>query len=123
VDELSATMAQAPAEAVDREIETWLGKICIALDLDRSAIYERDSAGRGVRTSHTWVRANFPPLPRNYDPEKLARSSTDWVMAGNRLVFSRPSDIPPDWDDTRRFLERYGPKASAISRFGRVVRS
>jgi hypothetical protein len=74
VDELSATMAQAPAEAVDREIETWLGKICIALDLDRSANYERDAPGRGVRTSHTWVRANFPPLPCNYDPESSPRA-------------------------------------------------
>lgn len=113
VEELSATMAQSPADAVDREIETWLGKICVVLDLDRSAIYERDAPGKGVRTTHTWVRPNFPPFPDNYNPEKL-KSSTDWVMAGHRLVFSRPSDIPLEWDDTRRFLERYGPKASAI---------
>jgi len=113
VDDLSAAMAQAPAEAVDREIETWLGKICVALDLDRSAVYERDAPDKEVRTSHTWVRPGFPLFPRKYAPEKIA-NSTQWVLAGNQLVWSRPEEIPSEWKDTRRFVRRYGPKASAI---------
>src|ERR1035441_4781024 len=71
VGELSAAMARAPADAVDREIDSWLGKICQALDLDRSAVYERDAPGEPVRTTHTWRRANSPPFPRHYDPGKL----------------------------------------------------
>jgi len=67
-------MAQAAAEVVDREIETWLGKICIALDLDRSAIYERDAPGRGVRTTHTWVRANFPDFPIGIIPKSSQKA-------------------------------------------------
>ena len=35
-------------------------------------------------------------------------------MAGNQLTFSRPSNIPAELTDTRRFVERYGPKASAV---------
>src|SRR5208282_4352818 len=35
-------------------------------------------------------------------------------MAGNQLTFSRPSDIPAELADARRFAERYGPKASAV---------
>ena len=46
VGELSAAMARVPADEVDREIELWLGKISQALNLDRSAIYEREFAGR-----------------------------------------------------------------------------
>jgi signal transduction histidine kinase len=114
VGELSAAMAAAPADAVDHEIETWLGKICQALDLDRSAVYERDAPDKPVRTTHTWRRANFPPFPRNYDPEKLIRATTDWVMAGNQLTFGRPAEIPAELEDARRFVERYGPKASAV---------
>lgn len=114
VDQLSAAMALAEAHAVDREIEFWLGKICQALDLDRSAIYERDAPGEPVRTTHTWLRANFPPFPPNYDPEKLFKTTTNWVMAGNQLTFSHPSDIPAELGDARRFVERYGPKASAV---------
>lgn len=114
VNELSMVMTRAPAHTVDREIETWLGRICQVLDLDRSAIYERDAPGEPVRTTHTWLRGNFPPFPRNFDPEKLVKTSTDWIMAGNQLVFSRPVDIPVELADTRRFVEKYGPKASAI---------
>ena len=51
VDELSAAMTRAPGDAVDREIETWLGKICEDLGLDRSAVYERDSPLDPVRTT------------------------------------------------------------------------
>src|ERR1700724_995785 len=113
VGELSAAMARVPADEVDGEIELWLGKICRALDLDRSAIYERDAQNQPVRTTHTWGRPNFPPFPRNYDPEKLIQRSTQLVMSGKMLVFARPSEIPVENQDTRRFVEKYGPKASA----------
>jgi len=113
VDELSAAMARAPADAVDREIESWLGKICRALALDRSAVYERDSPDETVRTTHTWVRPNCPPFPRHYDPGKLFQATTDWVMAGNQFTFARPSDIPVENQDLRRMVQRYGPQASA----------
>jgi signal transduction histidine kinase len=83
------------------------------LDLDRSAVYERDSPDQPVRATHTWVRPNFPPFPKNYDPEKLIQRSTELVMSGKTLVFARPSDIPVENQDTRRFVEKYGPKASA----------
>jgi len=112
MDELSAAMAQARAEAVDREIQTWQEKICKALSLDRSVIYESETPGK-VRRSHIWVRANFPQLPKKFHPEKFVNSG-DWVFSGNQLVFSRPSEIPPEWKEMRRAVEQYGPKASAI---------
>jgi signal transduction histidine kinase len=113
VAELSEAMALAPSHSVDLAVGTWLGKICLTLGLDRAAIYERDAPGKPVRVSHTWVRANFPPLPKNYDPEKLFKRTTDWVMAGNQYLFSCPSEIPDEWGDVKRFVARYGPTASA----------
>jgi signal transduction histidine kinase len=114
VDELSAVMTRAPAHAVDDEIETWLGKICRALDLDRSAIYERDSPFDPVRVTHTWKRPKIPPFPPSFNPEKYLKATTDWVMAGNQIVFSSPNEIPAELADGKDFVERYGPKASAI---------
>lgn len=113
VDELSAAMALAPADAVDREVDSWLGKICEALDLDRSAIYERDAQDQPVRTTHTWLRPGFPPFPPDYDPEKFFPMGTKLVMRGISSTFASPSDIPREDEETRRFVERYGPKASA----------
>jgi signal transduction histidine kinase len=114
VGELSAAMARAPADEVDREIELWLGRISKALDLDRSAIYERDAAGEPVRTTHTWRRPDFPPFPRNYDPQKFFQATVDWVMGGNPITFSQSDEIPSELIDVRRFVERWGPKASAV---------
>ena len=113
VGELSAAMAQVPAEAVDGEIEKWLGKISLALDLDRSAIYERDAPNRLVRTSHTWLRPNFPPFPKKYDPQKMFEKTTNWVLAGNQLVFSSPEKIPSSLRDVKVWVLKHGPKASA----------
>jgi signal transduction histidine kinase len=114
VGELSAAMAQTPAEAVDNEIEKWLAKICLALDLDRSGIYERDAPSWLVRTSHTWVRSSIPPFPKKYDPQKLLENTTRLVLSGKRIVFSHPDQIPFDLGDAKRFVSRYGPKASAV---------
>lgn len=114
VEELSEAMARASADAVDREIESWLSKICRALDLDRSAIYERDAADAPLRVTHTWRRAESPQFPRNYDPEKFFNATMDWVMGGKPITFSRPAEIPPELPDARRFVERWGPKASAV---------
>ena len=112
--DLSAAMAQVLADAVDREIEAWLGKICLALDLDRSAIYERDAPGQPVRTSHIWLRTGLPPFPRKYDPERFFKRTADWVMAGNQFTFSQPNEIPFELGDLKPFVDRYGPKASAV---------
>jgi GAF domain-containing protein len=114
VGEMSAAMALATADRVDGEIESWLGKICQALDLDRSNIFERDAPGGPLRMTHNWHRANFPGFPRNFDPEKFLQLTTEWVMAGNQLVAARPSDLPAELTDLRRFMERHGPKAGAI---------
>jgi signal transduction histidine kinase len=56
----------------------------------------------------------FHPFPRNYDPEKLFKTTAEWVMDGNQLTFSRPGDIPAELADARLFVERYGPKACAV---------
>ncbi len=66
------------------------------------------------RCAHAWLRQNFPPFPKKYDPEKLLQRTTRWVMAGNRVVFSHPDEIPFDLADSKKFVRRYGPKASAV---------
>ena len=54
--ELSAAMARASAHEIDREIDHWLGEICEALDLDRSALYERSAPGHRTRLARSGPR-------------------------------------------------------------------
>jgi len=117
VSELSASMARVPAQGVDQEIQTWLDKICLTLALDRCAVYQRTSPGGPVYTSHVWVRPNsstIPPLPRNFDAERLFKKTAEWVLAGNPFVYARRSEIPPEFRVSDRISERYAAKASAV---------
>jgi len=115
LSELSAAMARVPADAVDSEIETWLGKICLALGLDRSTVFQRSTVDGPVYISHTWTRpnCNIPTLPRSLDVGKYFRKTAEWVMAGNLFVYARRSEIPPDFRIPDRISERYSAKASA----------
>jgi len=108
-------MARVPADAVDREIDAWLGKICLSLDLDRSAVYQRTTAEGPVYISHTWTRpnSNIPTVPRSLDVGKHFKKTTDFVLAGNQFVYARRSEIPPDFRVPDRISERYSPKAIA----------
>lgn len=114
VDELSTAMALVRAEAVDDEIEAWLGKICLALDLDRSGIFEHYADEKRFRVFKTWVRQGFPPLPPNDDPSWNTEIFDAWVLNGNRLVFSDPREIPAKFPDLKQFISRYGPRASVM---------
>jgi hypothetical protein len=75
------------ADAVDREFESWSRETCLALDLDRSGIYELAALGEVFRSTHTWHRANIRPFPRHYDPGKFVQTTTNSVMAGNQIMF------------------------------------
>ena len=114
MDEFTEAIAFVRADAVDSEIEVSLGKICRTLNLDRSEIYERDAPDKPLRLSHSWLRANIPPLPRNFHPEKFLPDTVEWVTAGKLVTFSRVSEIPIELADARKFVGQYGPKASAI---------
>jgi len=114
VDDLSAAIAHASAEAVDHEIESWLARICVALDVDRGAIHECDTPGKKFRVSLMWLQPGTPAFPKVDNPIWNMDDADDWVLAGNRLVFSRASEISAQFPDLKRFVSRYGPKASAI---------
>jgi signal transduction histidine kinase len=107
-------MATAPAEAVDREIKVWIEEICLALDLDHGAIYERDAQGGKTRVSQMWSRPGLPAFPPHDDPQWHIEEVDDWLLAGKRIVFSRPSEIPSEFAGIGRFLKLYEQKAFAM---------
>jgi signal transduction histidine kinase len=114
IDQLSAAMAHARADAVDDEIEAWLGKICIALDLDRSGLHQHFPHENRFRLYKTWLRPGYPPFPPTDDPIWSTEKIDAWILAGNPIVFSHPSEIPVKFPDLRRFVSQYGPKASVL---------
>src|SRR5262249_8309390 len=66
--ELATTFVDIAAEAVDSHIETALGRIAQALELDRSAVVQRVEGHFLV--THEWTRPGFPRLPSAVIPEE-----------------------------------------------------
>ena len=113
---LSTAMARVPAIEVDREIDKWLGRICLALNLDRSTMFQRDSPGRPIYASHTWLRpglAGASRIPLDLDPEREFPKMAAWVIAGNNFVFSDRTQIPPELRVSEENSDRYLPRAIA----------
>src|SRR5271166_2499083 len=112
--DLSRALARVAGPEVDREIEKWLGRICNALDLDRSGIFERSAPGRPVSLTHRWVKEPFPADPAVLVANDISKSALAKIMAGEALTFSRPSDLPLEMEDLKRWVETHGPKAGAF---------
>ncbi len=110
---MSAAMARAWAHEIDDEIERWLRKIVLALDLDRSTFWERASAELGFICTHWWGRPEAPKMPQNAVATRVSPWLTAKVLAGESLVYTGLEDqLPIEAPELRRFVEAYGPVAN-----------
>lgn len=73
LDEMSAATARAPAHQIDDEIERWLREVVLALDLDRSTVWERSSADLGFIGTHSWGRPEVPKSCRKTRWQRRSR--------------------------------------------------
>jgi hypothetical protein len=77
VDELSAAMARAPADEIDKEIEHWLRELVLALNVDRGAVWEREASDDEFVGTHWWARPGIQRLPR----KMRAMEISPWATA------------------------------------------
>ena len=113
LDEMSAAMTRALAHEIDDEIERWLRKIVLALDLDRSTLWERASAELGFICTHWWGRPEAPKMPQNAVATRVSPWLTAKILAGESLIYTgREGQIPIEAPKLRRFVEAYGPVAN-----------
>ena len=105
-------MAQVSAHDIDREIERWLGEICLTLDLDRSAIIYQ---GRGV--THRWIRPGVATVSYGANAMKISPWMTSRVLAGEELVWTRGMPMPREAGDYKRFMQETGQKAQVALPF------
>src|ERR1700730_18990938 len=82
VDELSAAMARASADEIEREIKEWLRKIVLALEVDRGTFWERTASDGGFVGTYWWARPGVPGLPRQMLSIKISPWATREVLAG-----------------------------------------
>ena len=114
VDELSAAMARASVDEIDKEIKEWLRKIVLALEVDRGTFWERAASDGGFVGTYWWARPGVPGLPRKMLSIKISPWATGEVLAGKTVVYSNPEELPKEEVKLRQFLKTHGPKAQVM---------
>ncbi|MBV8773705.1 MAG: GAF domain-containing sensor histidine kinase [Deltaproteobacteria bacterium] len=114
VDELSAAIARAQVDEIDKTIDEWLSKIVLALDVDRGTIWERGAPYEGFIATHWWARPGIPGLPARMLSQQIGPWATSQALAGKTYTFSSPEELPKQAVRERRFLKEHGPRAQAM---------
>jgi PAS domain S-box-containing protein len=97
IADLSAKFIHLAPTDVDREIEEAQRRVCEALSLDRSLLWQWVGNGQDVfTTTHSYQRAGGPPFPRPINP----RASFPWSMGrlelGRVISFASLKSLPAE---------------------------
>ena len=117
VEKMSTGMARTAAHEIDNEIERWLREIVLALDIDRSAVWERASPDAGFFSTHWWARPGIPKLPAEMFSQRISPWMTAQALAGRTIIYSSPEELPQEARKLREYLKVYGPTAQVMLPF------
>jgi signal transduction histidine kinase len=110
LDKMSTSIARAPAHEIDIAIERWLREI-VALDIDRSTVWERVSGDAEFVGTHWWGRPDIAKMPDKMAATRVSPWAIAKILAGETVVFSKPDDLPKE-TEIRRFVKAHGPAAN-----------
>lgn len=114
LSDLSAAFVRVSVEDIDREVERWLERIVLAMNVDRSTVVQVDPRDGLLYSTHQWAREGLPA------PESGRRvndtGSFPWltarVLAGEIAVIARLGDLPPEAAKDRDSFRRDGNKSN-----------
>ncbi len=110
--ELLARFVNIPHEQVDGAIDNAQQRICEALGLDRSTLYElRGAVARDFVTTHCWARPGFKPNP-GVSPATLYPWAAQQILASRPIQFSSVEELPAEAVVDKESVRRLGPKSN-----------
>lgn len=112
VIELSAAFVRIPASDIDREIDHWLKKIVLGLDLDRSSVGQIDPGTGKLVIVHQWVRKGLVGLPIKMELARTAPWFAQTLLDGRTTVFSSVNELSSEFDEGLKKFRRYLPKSN-----------
>jgi formate hydrogenlyase transcriptional activator len=111
LSELLAGFFNIPADKLDGAIENAQQRICEALGLDRSTLYQWREASRDFVTTHGWAGPEFKPNPPT-PPSQLYPWATRQILAGQPIQFSSVEELPAEAAVDKESVRRLGPKSN-----------
>jgi signal transduction histidine kinase len=120
LDNISRAMAHAPVHEIDGVIERWLREIVLALDIDRTTIWE--FSDNQLVVAHWWGRPGVKKLPRGLTGLRVSPWANAKILAGEAIIYSNADDVADI--ELKQFAKTYGPTANVTLPFdagGRIV--
>jgi signal transduction histidine kinase len=123
--DLSAVFIRVSVEEIDREIERWLRRIVLTMDVDRSSVLQIEPAEGALYATHQWARegVSAPDKGLRLDTTEVYPFLTGKVLSGEMMVISRLDDLPPQASKDVAASRRSGTKSAVTIplRIGGVV--
>jgi len=96
--DLSAAFVRVSVEEIDDEIERWLQRIVVAMDVDRGNVAQLDPADGILYTTHQWGREGVitPDKGRKVNSLQLYPWLTGKIFSGETVALSSVEEAPPE---------------------------
>jgi len=98
LSDLSAIFVRVSVQDIDTEIERCLGRIVLAMGVDRSTILQIDLADGGLYATHQWAREGLDTPDRGVRTN--AAEAIPWISgrirAGQLVVLPSVEELPPE---------------------------
>ncbi len=103
--DLSAAFICASAEEVDSEIERWLERMVLSLDVDRGTVSQFDGSDGGFYITHQWAREGVTAFDRGLNAGEAFPWLVGRIMSDQLIILSKlPDDLPPEATKERASL-------------------
>jgi signal transduction histidine kinase len=107
LSDLSGAFIRVSVEEIDSEIELWLRRIVLALQMDRGTVGQLDQSG-ALYVTHQWARAGVTTPDKGLD----VRQSLPWtarkLLAGELVAVSKMDEFPPEAVEERNYARLNG---------------
>lgn len=113
--ELSAAFVRARDREIDEQLDYWLERIVLALDLDRAVIGEVNAEDGELYTTHQWSRPGLFQVPIGLNVREALPWTAERLLAGELIVLSREEDLPTKADRDLETGRNFGFKSSVMT--------
>jgi formate hydrogenlyase transcriptional activator len=115
--DLSSRFVNLPAEKIDGEIVNGFEKIAKTLSIDRCSIAEFTEDKKALRVTHAFSMEGVTPMP-----DITINEQVPWfnqcLHRGETVVFSSPSDLPPEAETERDYSISQGIQSALLIPLG-----
>ena len=113
--ELSARFIHLPANQIEIEIQDAQRRICEALDLDRSTLWQVPADEPGMlRLTHIRTPSGTAPVPTRMDAGDFFPWGLQKLMRGETVTVSTLATLPPEAARDRESFQQYDTKSTVV---------